>query len=142
VSVLGTWQGQPQMPSRAALAGNVRLLGYDLEPTSPLPGQQVQVTLYWQALRPMAEPYSSFVHITRNDGSVPFAGSDHRPGGDIYPATLWRLDQIIRDQHVFTIPLDAEAGQYKLIAGMYAYPSMRSLGDTVPLGQLNISAGW
>jgi hypothetical protein len=81
------------------------------------------------------------VHVTRADGSVPFPGSDHRPGGDIYPATLWQPGQEIRDQHVLVVPQDAQPGDYRLIAGMYAYPSMRSLDGIITLGPLILGAG-
>jgi len=141
VSVLGPWQEAPQLSSDATLAGQVRLLGYDLYPEELKPGEQVTVTLYWQALQPLAMPYSSYVHVTRADGSVPFPGSDHRPGGDIYPATLWQPGQEIRDQHVLVVPQDAQPGDYRLIAGMYAYPSMRSLDGIITLGPLILGAG-
>lgn len=139
VRVLGQWQERPQVPGDAILGGQLRLLGYDLSPQVAQPGQPVTVVLYWQPLSELAEPYSSYVHVVHEDGSVSWPGSDHRPGGDIYPATLWPPGQVIRDEHVLLIPADADPGQYRLIAGMYIYPSIEPLGEAISLGPLRIA---
>jgi len=138
VRVMGEWQTQPKTLMDAPLGGSLRLLGYDLSPETAQVGQTVSVVLYWQPLTPVAAPYSSYVHVLRADGSVPWPGSDHRPGGAIYPANLWRLGQVIRDEHVLAVPADAPPGTYRLIAGMYAYPSLQALGETIELGRFAV----
>jgi hypothetical protein len=138
IRVLARWTEGRDTAVGVSLAGRVTLLGYTATPTTAPAGGSVAVTLYWQAGARLAEAYSTYVHVTRADGSVPWPGSDHRPGGDYYPSTLWRPGQVLRDVHSIEIPLDAEPGDYRLIAGMYSYPSVRSLGDAVAIGSFSV----
>lgn len=138
VRVLGHWDDGSDVHLGESLAGQVALLGYSTAATSIAPDSVVDVTLYWQTATALGYPYSTYVHVVRADGSVPFAGSDRRPGGDYYPATLWKPGQVIADRHRIAVPADAEPGTYRLIAGMYEYPSLRSLGDVITLGEFTV----
>jgi hypothetical protein len=66
------------------------------------------------------------------------AGSDQQPGGAFYPTDLWRTGEILRDEHVFIVPPGIPPGKYRLRVGMYSYPSLEPLGDSVFLGRLEI----
>jgi len=136
IRVVRRWRATPQVSRQDSLGDSIRLLGYDLAPSRAQPGGEVVVTLYWQPVTSLAAPYSSYVHVVTQDGSVPWPGSDHRPGGDYYPATLWQVGEVIRDEHVIALPEEADAGHYRLIAGMYMFPSLEPLGQAIELGPL------
>ncbi len=129
-------EGAPQHPQEIVLAETVRLVGYDQEPYRPRPGDNLHVSLYWQAVGKMEGAYSSFVHLVDGEGQT-VAQSDHQPGGDFYPTTLWQPGETLRDEHLIEIPAHAPPGDYGLWAGMYLYPSMEPLGERVFIGEVN-----
>ena len=140
VRVVGpTVTGAPAHPRRVSLGEGeeVLLIGYDQEPHSPRPGEELRVTLYWQTRRVLEGVYSSFVHLVDGAGQR-VAGSDHQPGGVFYPTNLWQPGEVLRDEHVLTVPAGTPAGEYRLRAGMYSYPSLEPLGESVFIGRLEV----
>jgi hypothetical protein len=127
----------PDYSQRVSLSEEVLLIGYDQEPLSPRLGEELRVALYWQTQEKLEAVYSSFVHLV-DEESQRVAGSDQQPGGAFYPTDLWRPDEILRDEHVFTVPPETPPGKYRLLVGMYSYPSLESLGESVFLGRLEI----
>jgi hypothetical protein len=127
----------PDHAQRVHLSEEVLLIGYDQEPHHLRPGQELHVTLYWQTQGELEGVYSSFVHLVDEEGQG-VAGSDQQPGGAFYPTDLWRPGEILRDEHVFTVPPGTPPGRYRLLVGMYSYPSLESLGENVFIGRLEI----
>jgi hypothetical protein len=123
----------PLHPRQVALAGVIRLVGYDQSPSSARPGEQLTVTLYWQPQSEVNIDYSSYVHLVDETGRG-ITQSDHLPGGDYYPTSQWRPGEILRDDHVLTIPENVEPGVYRLLVGMYHYPEMEPLGGPADIG--------
>jgi hypothetical protein len=135
-------QRTPEYAQDALLDGRVALVGHDRTPQSLRPGDVLRVSLYWEALEPLAE-YHSFVHLVDAQGQT-IAQSDHQPGGVFYPTTLWRPGERLRDDFVLSIPAGVQPGVYSLLAGMYALSAdgtLEALGNPVPLGQVVIETG-
>jgi len=133
-------RGAPGHPLPGRLADALALDGYDLAPGGPVPGGELAVTLYWQPLRGLDREYHSFVHLVGAGGET-VAQSDHRPGGVYYPTKLWRPGERLRDEHVLTLPGDLAPGDYRLLAGMYAFAAdggLEPLGEPLSLGELTI----
>jgi 4-amino-4-deoxy-L-arabinose transferase-like glycosyltransferase len=132
----------PAHSGNAQLGDAIVLVGYDRSPHSPRPGETMQVSLYWQALRPLDTEYHSFIHLLNAEGHV-VAQIDHQPGGVYYPTTLWQPGERLRDDHLLTIPADAPEGVYSLLAGMYALSgdgTLLPLGEPAVIGQVGIKA--
>jgi hypothetical protein len=127
----------PDHAQRVRLSEEMLLVGYDQEPHHIRPGQELRVTLYWQTQGGLEGVYSSFVHLVDEEGQG-VAGSDQQPGGAFYPTDLWRPGEILRDEHVFTVPPETPPGTYRLLVGMYLYPSLEPLGESVFIGRLEI----
>lgn len=105
--------------------GDISLLGFDVSNTQLAPGKSFEVTLYWQALRPITETYQSFVHVVHPEGQI-WAQSDHlNPGG--FPTNLWPDDRYVRDRHRLTLPPDVPAGELRLSVGLYTLQDDRRL---------------
>ena len=118
----------PAQPAQAEFAGLIRLTGYTLEPESITPGATLRITLYWQALAPMPEDYTVFVHLRdSNGGNV--AQADHRPLGSLYPTSLWPVGETIRESSDLPLPPDLPPGDYNLWAGLY----LLETGKRLPL---------
>ena len=82
------------------------------------PGQNVDVTLNWQALSQMDEDYTIFVHLLGPDGRL-HGQIDQWPVEGTYPTSTWKLGASIEDH--YSVPLDADAppGSYQLEIGVY-----------------------
>ncbi len=138
VLVSGSATERPPLHSRqVALGGVMRLMGYDQSPSSARPGETVTVTLYWQPQSEVEFDYSSYVHLVDEAGRG-ITQSDHQPGGVYYPTSRWRPGEVLRDSHVLTIPEDATPGVYRLVVGMYRYPSLEPLGGPADIGLLAV----
>ena len=100
------------------LGEQVRLLGYDLDPSQPAPEDQLTLTLYWQALTEMEASYTVFTHLLGDDGGV-VAQHDASPAGGSYPTTLWVAGEVVEDPHLLELPASLAAGTYTMEVGMY-----------------------
>lgn len=88
------------------------------------------VTLYWEGAGAGRPDLQSFVHVLDANG-VKVAQSDHRPGGEYYPSSLWQPGEAIRDVHRMAAPAP---GTYELAAGLYRSDNLERVGDVVRLG--------
>ena len=106
-------------------AGQIHLVGYRVEqnhqPNITLlqPGETLEVSLLWQARRPMTESYTVFVHLLDAQGRG-WAQHDGVPFDGIYSTTRWTEGEMVRDTHVLTVPASLPAGRYLLRVGLYA----------------------
>jgi hypothetical protein len=129
--------GEPENPTDLALNDSLSLIGYDQEPISPSPGDELGVCLHWQVQKKFSEDYHSYVHLVDEAGNV-IAQSDHQPGGDYYPTSLWQPSEVLLDEHTLAVRQDTPLVAYHLVAGMYLYPSMQPLGEVLTLGRTRI----
>lgn len=107
-----------QHPLEANLGGQATLLGYDLSPASPRPGETLHLTLYWRAEREMSHSYKVFVHLLDAEGRI-HAQDDALPAGWTRPTTGWLPGEIVTDGHAISLPTDAPPGEYRLAVGLY-----------------------
>ena len=66
-------------------------------------GELLDVTLYWQPLRPIERNLSTFVKLFGPD-DIELVGIDTYPGGGMYQTTRWRGGEIIADRYRLRIP--------------------------------------
>jgi hypothetical protein len=116
-----------QNPQEANLGDQVRLLGYDLGGQAQ-PGQILDLTLFWEALVPMQEDYTVFVHLIGEDGQI-WGQRDSQPVTGFYPTAQWMPGEFVRDQIHLEIAPAAPAGDYQLVVGMYRPET----GDRLPV---------
>lgn len=105
-------------PIEIPLGREVELVGYALEPETLAPGEQVTLTLYWQALTEMDTSYTVFVHLLRPEGGIA-AQHDGIPVNGTYPTPLWMAGEVVADPHVLDLPGDLPPGTYTLEVGLY-----------------------
>jgi len=117
----------------------VRLLGYRLQQEEAAPGDDVILTLYWEALAAMDEDYSVFVHLLDEEEFI-IGQRDVYPGQGTYPTSYWQPGEVIADIYVVRVspttltPQTArfEAGLYRANTGerLAAQPSTASGQET------------
>lgn len=100
---------------------SLRLLGYRVEKTSVQPGDWLPVTLYWQALRPMATNYSVFVHLLGRENKVIGQVNTYPQGGN-WPTTMLEPGRVLKDTYFVPIAADADApAVLRLATGIFDF---------------------
>jgi len=143
----------PDHASDTVLGDAVRLLGYSLDTNDTAPGATIRLTLHWQALAPLDNDYTVFVHLLGEHnpatGGPLWAGHDSQPDGGHYPTTAWKPGETILDVHPLTIPVDVPPGTYQIEAGLYLLETMARVpardaagnslpGDAAILGAIEV----
>ncbi|MBI2954740.1 MAG: hypothetical protein HYY30_10535 [Chloroflexi bacterium] len=110
--------------------GKAELIGYELSSSRVRPGEYLEVTLFWKALKPLEKNYSVFVHLFGKDGQA-IGQSDSFPGGGAYATRLWRPEDIVLDRHRVFVKGSASApSMVRVEAGLYALPTFAPLSGT------------
>jgi hypothetical protein len=109
---------QPRHLADVSFGDVARLIGDDLTSAEAQPGGTLDLTLHWQALASTDRPYTVFVHLLDEAGTVLGYG-DSEPGGGEYPTTGWLPGEYLADRHTVTLAADARPGAYRLAIGLY-----------------------
>lgn len=136
---------QIKHPMNIQLGDEIRLCGYSLGTDVGHPGEFLLVTLYWEALRPIPQSYTVFVHLLDSEGRLA-AQIDSPPAGGAFPTTAWVPGEFVADHYAIPLPANLPPGRYRLSVGMYLWPEMTRLpvkegdqtGDAVFLGWIEI----
>jgi hypothetical protein len=116
----------PPHPVEANLGDQITLRGYDL-PSQVKAGQELSVTLYWQAQAQMPVDYTVFVHVISPAGDR-VAQHDDSPRWQVpIPTSTWQPGETVLDQHPLALPPDLPAGSYQLQVGVYYWQTQERL---------------
>ena len=113
----------------------IKLLGYDLPNTKLAPGENLEFTLYWQALEPIDQSYTVFTHLL-NDNQL-LAQQDNLPVVGTHPTDWWMPGEIVTDSYSILLPEDIQSqDSASLVVGLYSLAS----GERVPVNNSCVSA--
>jgi hypothetical protein len=132
------------------------LTGYSLlaedSVAGPVAGQDLDVTLYWQAAnpQPLHTDYKVFVHVLGEAGQV-VAQHDGEPATGRMPTRTWREGDKIVDTHRIVWLEPSYAGKATIGVGMYDFETQKRVPafdaggqrlpeDRVTLGEIVIGA--
>ena len=107
------------------------------------PGGQSEITLYWQALKPIDKDYSTFVHLL-DANDIIVAQRDMYPGQGLWPTSQMRPGDVIESRYVLNLPATAYApDQLKWEVGVYDFATQQRLpvssgGDNVRFGSVEL----
>ena len=107
----------PATPHYTNFGDQIALLGYHVAGETAAPGDILELTLYWQALRPLDIEYQAFVHVLSADGQL-VAQSDKLNPGE-FPTHRWPTDRYVPDTHRLALPADLPPGNYTVAAGLW-----------------------
>jgi mannosyltransferase len=129
--VLGAAAGQETPAHRldAKLGAAIQLIGYTLESDSVRTGDNVRLTLFWQATDKITARYTVFTHLVDSTGR-PVAQTDSPPLGGTAPTDAWQVGAVIIDRYAIALRPDTAPGQYELRVGMYTWPDLTRLPVT------------
>lgn len=123
-------EGQGSPPPVYELPSEAQPLGFTLDDSIRLAGYHLdgdKVTLYWQALKPLDEDFTAFVHAVDVSGKL-IAGDDSQPQKGQLPTHCWLTGEVVADTHMLNLP----PGDYQFSAGMYRWPGLQRLPASPP----------
>ncbi len=100
----------------------VELLGYDLEPAEPAPGERVRITWYWKALRAIDSGYRLFTHVEDARGRTLVNLDAIGPLRRGYTPDRWRAGEHLRDPQTFILPPSFAGDQLIIYVGLWSGP--------------------
>lgn len=117
---------RPAQAREMGRLGDFAQVWTDMQDRSARPGDDLQVSLYWDRVGSTPNDWTVFVQMVGSDGMI-LSQADSPPLNNDYPTSLWRLPCEIHDIHTLHIPDNAQPGDYQILIGLYnpgdpAYP--------------------
>ncbi len=100
------------------LGGVIQLRGYSIDAADIRAGNDLPLTIYWQAEKPIPTDYTIFVQVLDSQGQLA-AQNDSQPLYGYFPTSHWQPGEIVPDRVDISLPAELPAGNYTIIAGMY-----------------------
>lgn len=134
-------EAAPAHETGATFGGAMRLAGYDITVSGEGrgwadvgPGDQLGLSLVWEAAAPAGADYTVAVHIIGPDG-LPVLQQDRAPAGGFAPTSTWQPGERLRDNYGFILPEGLPPGGYQVWVVVYSWPSLERLPVTGPAGE-------
>jgi hypothetical protein len=127
----------PSHPLSAPFGETILLTGYDAHLRDTHLGQNLRLTLYWQALAESEEDYKVSVRLLDEEGHL--AGvQDAFPVGNAYRIYAWRPGETIIDSYDLPILAGMPPGDYTIHVTMYD-PDTLAPSAGAPLGTISLA---
>ena len=141
---------EPAVSSEAVFGERILLQGYTVVGDVFAPADVVPVTLFWEALDQIDEPYKVSVQMLDESGRGRLVSQiDTVPGDGLAPTTSWEAGMAQADRYGVLVPAGGSPGRYRLIAAVYHQVSGErlpvvvdgeGLGDHLSLGHIAVGA--
>ena len=108
-------------PSHVKFGDDIQLLGYDLATSIILPGESLDLDLYWQAINDVDENYRLALSLLDASGEV-VARADTLPYDGRYATAVWQPNEPFKDTYTLS-PIGSEAvpGQATLLLTLHPW---------------------
>jgi 4-amino-4-deoxy-L-arabinose transferase-like glycosyltransferase len=127
-SALSTGSGRSvPNPVRCNFGNQIALIGYTLERRAVGPGEEIHLTLYWEALTEMERDYTVFTHVIGERDRI-WAQVDSQPQGGAATTSTWSRGQVLMDEYHLLIEPDTPPGVYDIEVGLYLSVTGERLG--------------
>jgi hypothetical protein len=104
----------------------ILLLDYEIHNVQVRKGDALRLTLRWQALAPMDEDYTVFVHLLDDNDQI-WGQEDTQPAYGTHPTSRWREAEVVLDPHTVWTQQQAPLGLYRIEVGLYLLRTMERL---------------
>ena len=111
----------PEFRLDVFLGEDIVLRGYDADPPPGLvrPGNILNLSMQWQALKDISERYTIGTYLMSPQGTIE-AQNDSEPMGGFWPTHRWSAGDLIRHNVAFVLPYDLPPGHYAVWTVMYS----------------------
>ena len=115
---------KPQHAADITFGGTIHMIGYNLDihlDSTAANGRAIRFQPYWKADAPPKVEYHVFVHLVPQTERAPIAQADGLPALPGRPTTSWDdpAEIIVGAEYAVALPDELEAGQYRLVVGLY-----------------------
>ena len=110
--------GQHPNPQRTNFQNRIELVGYEIDRRVLVPGEGLELTLYWRGQRPLRQDYTVFAQV-RGEGDRVWGQHDSWPAAGAAPTSGLTPGAVVRDVHPLTLAADVPPGTYGLQIGLY-----------------------
>ena len=129
-------------PASSNFEGAAEIVGYQVTNSTPKPGEQVDVMVYWKPLAQTASPLQVFVHFVDDEGIIA-AQRDTYPGLGNAVTTTWLAGEVFVDAYRVYIPETADAPhpltiRVGLWSGAEGRPLITGNSDALELGTIQL----
>jgi hypothetical protein len=113
---------KPQHKLSANFEDKLEVIGFDLQDSNGhnvdfvAPGRKYHFRTYFKVLAPLTTEWDMFIHI---DGQHRRHNGDHKVTDSKYPMTLWLKDDVVLDDHEFTLEPNFSPGPYNIFFGFF-----------------------
>jgi hypothetical protein len=108
----------PDLPGLSTFGGRFRLLGFALPAARLVPGDPVDMTLYWQTINEPAAISNIFVHLVGADGRLAAQADTPLAAGTCMAIARYSAGMIATCSSLL-LPQGLSPGQYQLVVGIY-----------------------
>ncbi len=123
------------VPVKILLAGELELIGYRVD-ALPTASRPLQLTLWWRGVRPAAEDWTAFFHLTPLSNDRELRGQmDQAITAHTYPPTVWSAGEVVED-HVRISAANLQAGRYAVWMGLYSPATLERVAVEAGAGEV------
>ncbi|MBX3186867.1 MAG: glycosyltransferase family 39 protein [Labilithrix sp.] len=135
---------KPQRKLDVNMEDKLQVLGYDITDVGGklvehvAPGKKYHMRTYYKVLAPVGTEWEAFIHI---DGFHRRHNGDHKVCEGKYPMSLWLKDDLIMDDHEFTLEPNFSPGPYTLYFGLFVGDSRLKVRSGPSDGDNRVNGG-
>jgi hypothetical protein len=115
----------------ASFGNAIELWGAQYPTATLRAGDLLTTALYWRASRTPDRDYTVTLQLWDSEGRV-VRQADQYPGAGFRPTSGWSAGDIVRDNYALALPTDLPDGIYRLVVGIYQWPSLQHLPLSAP----------
>lgn len=133
----------PQHRTDVDFDGQIRLLGYDIEPDVLAVDQELNLVLYWQAISIPTQNFTVFTHLLDTANTV-IGQKDGQPLNGKYPTAGWLPGEVVRDTYTLKLTKRPDSRILPLEIGLYDAAAGKRLKvhgsgeDRIVLGEIEV----
>ena len=126
------------------LEDKLQVLGFDLTDQNgrfvdfASPGKKYHMKTYYKVLAPLQADYDAFIHI---DGQHRRHNGDHKLCEGKYPMTLWLKDDVVMDDHEFSLEPNFSPGAYTIWFGLFSGDNRLKIKSGQTDGENRVNGG-
>jgi hypothetical protein len=120
----------------AIMGAGVELMQARVPEAALAAGEWVRLGLIWRAKDRIERDLTVFTQLIGPDGRV-WGQQDNPPVGGWYPTSMWHPGEVVQDEYALHIDLQAPAGTYQLVIGMYDSQTGQRVTVTRPDGTVS-----
>lgn len=124
-------QDSKLVQAKAELADGLRLVAYNLNTQSVLPGENLSLMARWRALLGSLPSYNVHVQLVQSNRVI--AETSSTPVDGTYPTNLWRENEVVVDHWDLRVPPDTAGGAAQLKIGVDS-------GKMLDIADVNVAA--